>query len=179
MLDNQCDEKLFLEHFYPRTRSIAQWLLPRLLDDLDDREEVFQECNLRLIRNFATLSNHPAPNGYIVVWMQKCALSHIKKNARFTLVGDHTLLHLAQSSPAPLCDSTFETMSTEDTLAAVQTIVDGFRETRRQAFVQCVILQRDYAEVAQELGITPGTLRNQILAGRKAIKKALFTEAPA
>jgi RNA polymerase sigma-70 factor (ECF subfamily) len=142
----------------------------RLTGNHDDAQDLVQEVLLRVRRGLTTY----VP-GSLEAWLSRITtnafLDEVRRRKRRPLdvVPDlpERVVGVDADPEAVLAHSRLP----EDVQAALAALPPDFRA----AVVLCDVVGLDYAEIADNLGIPPGTVRSRIHRGRAQLRKALVS----
>jgi RNA polymerase sigma-70 factor (ECF subfamily) len=140
----------------------------RLTGHHDDAQDLVQEVLLRVRRGLATYEP-----GSLEGWLSRITtntfLDDVRRRARRPL-------DVMGELPEPLVGvdaDPEEALARTGLPADVQTALSQLPPDYRAAVVLCDVVGMDYAEIAEALGIPPGTVRSRIHRGRAQLRKVL------
>ena len=140
----------------------------RLTGNHDDAQDLVQEVLLRVRRGLATY----VP-GSLEGWLSRITtnafLDEVRRRKRRPLDVVSDLPERAVGVDADPDDVLAHSRLPEDVQAAIAALPPDYRA----AVVLCDVVGLDYAEIADNLGIPPGTVRSRIHRGRAQLRKAL------
>ena len=140
----------------------------RLTGNHDDAQDLVQEVLLRVRRGLATYSP-----GSLEGWLSRITtnafLDEVRRRKRRPLEVVPELPDRLIGVDADPDEVLARTNLPADVQAALRALPEDFRA----AVVLCDIVGLDYAEIADALGIPPGTVRSRIHRGRAQLRKAL------
>lgn len=129
-----------------------------------DADDLAQETLLRIYDNREKFNNARDFKPWALTIMTNIVKTQHARKERVQFVG---------------IDDDFDTLSSTraDSLANYNDVLEAIhRSARVSVGVQCVMLYAEgysYDEIAEMLGINPGTVKSRVAAGRVAIRKAL------
>ena len=140
----------------------------RLTGNHDDAQDLVQEVLLRVRRGLATYRP-----GSLEGWLSRITtntfLDDVRRRKRRPL---EVVPDLPERTIGVDADPE-EELARQGLPSDVQTALSALPEDYRAAVVLCDVVGMDYAEVADTLGIPPGTVRSRIHRGRALLRKAL------
>lgn len=159
------DESAFRELYDAYKQNLFLTCL-RYAKNREIAQDYLQESFIRIYKN---LHQFDADKGAIYTWMKRVTinvcLADLKKKTLY-----HVSLEEAYNSPTDAVD-VLSKMSMDDMLAAVQTLPSGYRTV----FNMYVIDGYTHREIAEELGISTGTSKSQLMKARKHLQKKILT----
>jgi RNA polymerase sigma factor (sigma-70 family) len=142
----------------------------RLTGNHDDAQDLVQEVLLRVRRGLASY----VP-GSLEGWLSRITtnafLDEVRRRKRRPLDVVADLPERVVGVDADPDDVLAHSRLPEDVQAAIAALPPDFRA----AVVLCDVVGLDYAEIADNLGIPPGTVRSRIHRGRAQLRKALVS----
>jgi len=140
----------------------------RLTGNHDDAQDLVQEVLLRVRRGLTTY----VP-GSLEGWLSRITtnafLDEVRRRKRRPLDVVPDLPERAVGVDADPDDVLAHSRLPDDVQAAIAALPPDYRA----AVVLCDVVGLDYAEIADNLGIPPGTVRSRIHRGRAQLRKAL------
>jgi RNA polymerase sigma-70 factor (ECF subfamily) len=140
----------------------------RLTGNHDDAQDLVQEVLLRVRRGLATFTP-----GSLEGWLSRITtnafLDEVRRKKRRPL---EVVPELPDRLVGVDADPD-EVLGRSRLPADVQEAIRALPEDFRAAVVLCDVVGLDYAEIADSLGIPPGTVRSRIHRGRAQLRKAL------
>lgn len=140
----------------------------RLTGNHDDAQDLVQEVLLRVRRGLATFTP-----GSLEGWLSRITtnafLDEVRRRKRRPL---EVVPELPDRLVGVDADPD-EVLDRSRLPADVQEAIRSLPEDFRAAVVLCDVVGLDYAEIADSLGIPPGTVRSRIHRGRAQLRKAL------
>ena len=140
----------------------------RLTGNRDDAQDLVQEVLLRVRRGLDSFQP-----GNLEGWLSRITtnlfLDEVRRRQRRPL-------HVVADLPEPWvgADMDPEAEIAKDRLPEhLQAAISNLPPDFRAAVVLCDVVGMDYAEIAETLGIAPGTVRSRIHRGRALLRKAL------
>lgn len=152
-----------VEVFYHATYQRLVGLLTLAGGSRSDAEEIAQETYIRLIPRWSTVSRYDLPEA----WLRKVAFRLLAQRNRRSH-NRVTAMHRAASStasPAPSAEGV-------DVMRALAQLPDG----QRHAVVLHHLLDLPVEQVADELGVAPGTVKSRLARARAALAPLLDLE---
>jgi len=152
---------LLFKKYYAAHCAKAQYILR----NGHDAEDLVQDIYKKLWETHATLPPVTSPSAYISQAVRNGALNRIKaggKNRHDDITGKHILYE--------------EGITAEELLhlqARIEKAVDGLPEGCRAIFRLSRFEQKSYAQIAEQLQITPKTVENQISIALKKLRQNL------
>ena len=140
----------------------------RLTGNHEDAQDLVQEVLLRVHRGLATYQP-----GSLEGWLSRITtntfLDDVRRRKRRPL---EVVPDLPERTIGVDADPE-EELARQGLPSDVQTALSALPEDYRAAVVLCDVVGMDYAEIADTLGIPPGTVRSRIHRGRALLRKAL------
>lgn len=140
----------------------------RLTGNHDDAQDLVQEVLLRLHRGLATYTP-----GSMEAWLSRITtnafLDEVRRRKRRPLDVVPELPENPAAGPADVDEALAATRLPDE----VQDAIRDLPEEYRAAVVLCDVVGLDYAEIADALGIPPGTVRSRIHRGRAQLRRRL------
>jgi RNA polymerase sigma factor (sigma-70 family) len=158
-----------------------------------DADDAIQQIALELWRKLNIILLHENPAAYIASIVRYRMLDMLKENGRrlreevsLTRWDDgastedtgEDASHLT-SMPEPLIvpDRSTELVGAKQCLAKVEAVVSEFSQEWQYIFEQCMLHERSEKEVAKEIGLAYGTVRNYVRDIRQALRARCQPEA--
>jgi RNA polymerase sigma factor (sigma-70 family) len=166
----------------------------RLGLDAADADDAVQEVGLHvLLQRFDTVRDHATPEALLVSHVgYRCLDKHKEHRRRVQREESLTqwdepasakntedrVSHLTRTPelltvPHPV-ERVIELEGAKQQVAKVAAVVRGFSLRRRRIFGLCIVRKRPRREVAKKLGISYGTLRNEVVEINKLLREAVF-----
>jgi RNA polymerase sigma-70 factor (ECF subfamily) len=140
----------------------------RLTGNHDDAQDLVQEVLLRVRRGLATYQP-----GSLEGWLSRITtnafLDEVRRRQRRPLEVVPELPERLVGVDADPDDAIARSRLPDD----VQSALAGLPVEYRAAVVLCDVVGMEYAEIAETLGIPPGTVRSRIHRGRALLRKVL------
>jgi RNA polymerase sigma-70 factor, ECF subfamily len=139
-----------------------------------DAEDLVQETYLKAFRAADRFQPGTNLKAWLFTILHNTARNRVRDRARAAVV-DSELVEQAGERPAPGdAIETPETLLLRDTLAPeLQAAVDALPDAFRQAVWLRDVEEFSYAEIAEMLGIPPGTVMSRISRGRRMLFERL------
>lgn len=130
-------------------------------------EDIVQDVFLKFWKNQASIDIQTTPESYLFRATTNAALNYIKRESR--LVSDDAVLEArADSSPGPSA-----ALSQQELEAAVQKALENLPPQCRAIFVLNRYEGKKYQEIAELLGISFHTVKNQMSIALAKLKEEL------
>jgi RNA polymerase sigma-70 factor, ECF subfamily len=153
-----------LRRHYDRLYAVCR----RLAGNDADAADATQEALLAIVRGLARFDGRSSFSTWSYRVATNACLDELRRRGRRPLVGlDPTVEPIS----APLDAQVVERLVLEDALPLID-------EDFRVAVVLRDVAGLDYAEIAQVLGIPPGTVRSRISRGRRQLAELLGNQEP-
>ena len=166
------DEDAFETVFHSYNKTLFTFILSLVKVDADARE-IIQEVFLKLWLKRETLSEIDNPGGWLYTVAANTAYNFLKKEARYAL----RLKAVGEGNQMPLSDI-HEAFDTRDVLAMIEEAVEKLPQRRRQVFRMSRMEGHSRKEIAEELGISENTVRNQLADSVKFIQDYIRKNGP-
>ncbi len=155
----------------------------RLLDDPSEAPDVTQEVFLKVFRKIGEFRQDSS----LKTWLYRIAVHEASNRRRWFArrrreVANGTLAANGGwdwESAADTAETPFDSVQRREVRMALECGLRELDERLRQAVVLRDIEGLGYNEIAETLGIAPGTVKSRILRGREALKKRLQHQLPA
>jgi len=140
-----------------------------------DAEDLVQETYLKAFRAADRFEPGTNLKAWLFTILHNTARNRVRDRAREAVSVDSELVEQAgERTPEGAAPETPETLLLRDTLAPeLQAAVDALPETFRQAVWLRDVEEFSYAEIAEMLGIPPGTVMSRISRGRRMLFERL------
>lgn len=139
----------------------------KIVRDRASAEDIVQEVFLKFWRNREGLQIQTTPESYLFRATTNASLNHLKKHAR--LVNDETeLMKHADSSPGPGA-----AMNQKELESAVKAAMESLPPQCRTIFVLNRYEGKKYKEIAELLGISFHTVKNQMTIALGKLREEL------
>ena len=162
IVDQSTFNDLFREQ-YPRLCNHAF----KLTRDRDAAEDIVQEIFLKFWKNKEQIDIKTTPQSYLFRATTNAALNHIKKNAR--LVHDEAELSMqADNSPGPGA-----ALDQKELEAAIKDALESLPPQCRAIFIMNRYEGKKYQEIADLLGISFHTVKNQMTIALGKLREKL------
>lgn len=153
----------FLRVHFDRVFAICR----RITGNDADAADAAQESLLAIVRGLPRFDGRSSISTWLYRVTTNACLDELRRRRRRPAVGLPELERLEPEPTAPLADqSVADRMQLEAALAALP-------EEFRLPVVLRDVGDLDYAEIAEVLGIPPGTVRSRIARGRQALARSL------
>lgn len=143
----------------------------KYLKSSEDAEELVQSVFLKVWENYKNLKKESSFKSYLftIAYNDICKLfrqrNYLQKFIRETLYENH------QSS-----SETEDGIDYQSVLERVQQIIGKLSEKQRTIFLKSRVDGKSTKEIAEEIGLSPGTVDNYISESLKFIRSRLFNE---
>jgi RNA polymerase sigma-70 factor, ECF subfamily len=167
----------FFETYFPR---VYRFALPRLAGDIEATKEVVQASLTKAIRSLASYRSDAA----LITWLcQICRsqiVDYLRANKRFSnrivLIDDSPELRAAlEAVEAPAEDEPAQRLSTAQTRALVQSVLDRLPARYGDVLEWKYIEGRSVEEIAELLGVGHAAAQSMLARARIAFRDALET----
>ena len=169
--DRRALEDLLGRH-YDRINAICR----RVLGSSRDADDAAQEAMIRIVRGLPSFDGRSAFTTWSHRVATNTALDELRKRNRrphLQVVRD------PDAEPAePVDDRAHLAVDAVADRAAIDEALAALPEDFRLAVVLRDVADLDYAEIAEALGIPPGTVKSRIARGRAQLVQALGNQAP-
>jgi RNA polymerase sigma-70 factor (ECF subfamily) len=168
-----------LESLLRRYYDLCYGICRRLLGNDQDALDATQEAMIAVVRSFGGFDGRSAFSTWIYRVATNAALDELRRRGRRPVLGR---VVLASEDASPL-DPVVTSPHADDVgdIAAARVSLDWalsrLSEEHRAAVVLRDMLDLDYAEIAEVLGVPIGTVRSRIARGRAALADAMEPEA--
>ncbi len=180
----KCGSAHSFEQLLERYQNSIYSFVYRLLDDPSEAPDVTQEVFLKVFRKIGEFREDASLKTWIYRiavheaanrrrWFARRRLREVANGARDGGAGRDWEL------PAASVETPFDSMQRREVRMALECGLRELDERLRQAVVLRDIEGLAYNEIAETLGIAPGTVKSRILRGREALKKRLQHRLPA
>ncbi len=147
----------------------------RLLGNEAEAEDVSQEVFVKAWSHFPALSESVSAGGWLKTVTRNLCLNHLQRHrARWTAFSD---LSGADGDPVPVDIPTAETQTPTVMSAEQRQIVEAalarLPDHQRVPLVLYHFEDLDYAEIAQELGVSLSKVKTDLFRAREALRKKL------
>ncbi len=156
----------------------------QLLDDPSEAPDVTQEVFLKVFRKIGEFRGDSS----LKTWVYRIAVHEASNRRRwFARHRRREVSHDAHADnggrdwelPAAAAETPFDSAQRREVRMVLESGLRELDERLRQAVVLRDIEGLGYNEIAETLGISPGTVKSRILRGREALKKRLQHRLPA
>jgi RNA polymerase sigma-70 factor (ECF subfamily) len=158
------DWEQIAESHYPRVLRHAY----RLTGNRSDAEDLAQETFIRVFRSLETYD----PTGNFEAWLHRITtnlfLDSRRRAARVRMeeLGDDAgEIEATEASPEFIAEAVSAN-------AAISTTLGRLTPQLREALIMCDVEGRSYKEIAEQLGIPPGTVRSRLHRARAQAREA-------
>jgi len=135
----------------------------RYCDNEDDAMDVLQEGFITVFEKIGGFQHQGSLEGWIRKIMINQAIQLYRKRSRYFMVG------LEKAQAVGVDENIFDHLSREEILNQIQTLPAGYRTV----FNLYVVEGYNHEEIAQMLGISPGTSKSQLSRARKILKEQI------
>ena len=143
----------------------------KYLKSSDEAEELVQCVFMKVWENYKRLDRNLSFKSFLFTIAYNEICRHFRRKSYLKKYIDETLLTGKLSDTAPEEGTEFQSL-----LAEVEKIIAGLPETQKKAFVMCKIDGKPAKEVADGLGLSPGTVDNYVSATIRMIRSRLARE---
>lgn len=137
-----------------------------LVKDEDVAQELLQELFLKFWLKREYIDASKKWQSYLYETARNLVLTHFRKVAKDQRVLNHLILTTVDH-----VTSIENSIINRETHAILHEAIESLPQQSKQAFKLCKFEGKSYQEAADLLGISPLTIRNQIVHANKAIKK--------
>ena len=138
------------------------WRLCASLSDRDQADDLTQETYLRAIPALPGFRAESSARTWLLGIARRTCADEVRRRVRRRALADRlNRRRLVTTSPAA------------DGMPALQILIDGLSEERRQAFVLTQVLGLEYAEAAEVCGCPIGTIRSRVARARADLVAAV------
>ncbi len=163
-LKNLAEYKALFESLYPPLCLFAN----KYLDDMDTSKDIVQEVFIRIWEKQPLFTNPNTTKGYFYTTVKNACLNHLKSKQYITIVNTVSI-DLAAQRPE---NYYFAEVVSAETYALLYKAIDAL--PKKAAKVITLSLQNYTTnEIAQELNITPSTVRTQKSIAHQKLKTIL------
>ncbi|MFN8438478.1 MAG: RNA polymerase sigma factor [Cytophagales bacterium] len=158
--DRSAQEKVY-KYYAPKLKSVCL----RYSNSIFDAEDIFQEAFVKIFSRIEQYQYDLSFNAWVRKIVVNTAIDHYKKNLRFSNhknIDDHVEF---EGKPA----EAFDDLSTEELLAAVQKLPEGYRII----FNMYEVEGYSHQEIAQMLDIAEGTSKSQLYKAKRYLQNLL------
>ncbi len=135
-----------------------------------ESEEIVQEVFIKIWENRGNLKSDKSFKSYLFTIAFNAIKKHFNKKMREEKYKHELFEWLIQSSPDLETRTEFEKL-----IEKLDHLIDQFPPKRKIIFLRRKKEGKSISEIAQEMAISPKTVKNQITAGMNSLKKS-FTE---
>jgi RNA polymerase sigma-70 factor (ECF subfamily) len=135
--------------------------------DLPDAQDVVQEAYTRAWRDWRKLQHHPAPEAWVRVVVARLAVDRHRREAGWWRA-------VTRSGPPPP-----SVAPPGDETVLLTTALRRLPGNQRQALALHYLFGLSIAEIAEEAGAPPGTVKSWLSRGRAALAQLLTEETGA
>jgi RNA polymerase sigma-70 factor (ECF subfamily) len=172
--DRRAMDALLRAH-YDRVFAVCRHLLGNQVDAAD----AAQNALISAVRGLERFDGNSSFGTWIYRIATNAALDELRRRSRRPYLVDHRVTGdtetVGDSVPDHSAGDAYATVEDRMVLGpALESITDDYRA----AVVLRDVADLDYAEIAEVLGIPPGTVRSRIARGRAALANALGTNHP-
>ncbi len=143
----------------------------KYLKSSDEAEELVQCVFMKVWENYKRLDRNLSFKSFLFTIAYNEICRHFRRKSYLKKYIDETLLTGKLSDTAPEEGTEFQSL-----LAEVEKIIAGLPDTQKKAFVMCKIDGKPAKEVADGLGLSPGTVDNDVSATIRMIRSRLARE---
>jgi len=143
----------------------------KYLKSSDEAEELVQCVFMKVWENYKRLDRNLSFKSFLFTIAYNEICRHFRRKSYLKKYIDETLLTGKLSDTAPEEGTEFQSL-----LAEVEKIIAGLPDTQKKAFVMCKIDGKPAKEVADGLGLSPGTVDNYVSATIRMIRSRLARE---
>jgi len=143
----------------------------KYLKSSDEAEELVQCVFMKVWENYKRLDRNLSFKSFLFTIAYNEICRHFRRKSYLKRYIDETLLTGKLSDTAPEEGTEFQSL-----LAEVEKIIAGLPDTQKKAFIMCKIDGKPAKEVADGLGLSPGTVDNYVSATIRMIRSRLARE---
>jgi RNA polymerase sigma-70 factor (ECF subfamily) len=147
------------EEFYKKFSSHLLGVCFRYARNLAQAEDILQEGFIKIFANLDQLKDPQLLKSWMTTIMVNTSITSISKNVKWKFED----IDLAEE--VPVDEEVTSQLSTEDVMAAIQRLPDGFRIVLNLFAIEGY----KHAEIAKKLGITESTSRSQYVRARRML----------
>ncbi|RKR82862.1 RNA polymerase sigma-70 factor (ECF subfamily) [Mucilaginibacter gracilis] len=137
-----------------------------LVKDEDIAQEILQDLFLKLWLKREYIDPNRKWLSYLYEIANRMVIDHFRKVAK----NQRIINHLISTTVEPVLNAEDQLIDKE-TYAFLTKAIESLPVQRKEAFKMCKIDGKSYKEAAELLGISPITIRNQIVAANKSLKE--------
>lgn len=160
LLDNRTFEELFELHFTKLMGFVYNYV-----KDEEVAKDIVHDAFLTLWTNRKRLNPVYPVKSYLFTLAQNCALNYLR-HLRVVNGNERVVSELLQSAGEELVDYERRLLRLEEKLS----LLPG---KQREVLVKCVVEGKKYKEVAEEMSITPNTVKTHITRALKFLRDEL------
>ncbi len=161
---NRAATDALFEAIYPDIRSI----IGRQIGDRDLAENAVQEALLKIFRSLTRFRGESTFSTWCYRIAVNCAIDQLRAVQRLSEQSDQTLNDEVSKAPSTAADIA--------TRIDVQRALAEIHPDQRVVVVLADVVECDYQEIADILGIPIGTVRSRLSRGREQLRHKLHTE---
>lgn len=167
------DEREFMLRIYQEFRGLMFSTAENLISDPDEREDVVQDSLERLLRHADALrwKDRPVQAAYVVQTVRNTAINHLRRKDVERRHTDFT--GEKDGQPEPMSLTLEELMDIRERGEHMAEILSTLSETDRILLTGKYILGYSDAELAQDLGVKPDSVRMMLTRARRRAINAI------
>ncbi|MGG1517385.1 RNA polymerase sigma factor [Paenibacillus oryzisoli] len=171
-------EKSIQERIYKEFYVLVYPMINFILRDHGAVEDIIQESFLRAVQKAPMLDEIEKYESWLKRLARNVTLNHLRKHQRNrNELETESSLHLFEAAPAgDYLSSLAHAVEMKAMREAIVTYINELNPAYRQIIAMKWILNLSYKEMASELGVTEGVVRQRLFRARDAIKQKLLKE---
>nr|WP_283214731.1 RNA polymerase sigma factor [Paenibacillus sp. HWE-109] len=171
-------DKSIQEQIYQEFYILVYPMIYFILRDHAGVEDIIQESFLRAVRKAPMLQEIDKYESWVKKLTRNVTLNHLRKHKRNRdELETELLLSLKEAAPTSEClDSLDKEVELKLMREAIIMYINQLSPAYRQIIAMKWIHNLSYKEMASELGVTEGVVRQRLFRARDVIKQKLFEE---
>jgi RNA polymerase sigma-70 factor (ECF subfamily) len=162
------EEAAFREIFYEHNARLFPFI-KKITQHEENAREIVQEVFLRLWIHRDTVAQLEQPAAWLYKIASNLSLSHLRSLA----AEERRLQVVEQSMSAAAQNDTLEWLNAKETSSLIEEAVALLPEKRRAIYLLSRQEKLNHKEIAEQLGISSNTVKNQLVAAMKQIQEYL------
>ena len=152
-----------LKHFFDAHYKSSVQQAFRIVNDLDEAQDIVQDCMVKLWEKKADISKKDNPFFYFKRMVRNRSIDVLRRRIP---KDDATALDNLGESPV-------DTLELSELSTRIDNIIDSLPEKCRQIFVLSRYENMTYKEISNQLNISPKTVETQISRALKVLRRGL------